>query len=101
MESIKAMEMPNENTHTSLPIKRTRWRWRLLFINVWLIAAFLLVVFFGLGVTAIMAGTRDELELEQRVYAFGAGALIIVTGLAILKALIPAKAFAVLLRKGK
>ncbi|MVV52305.1 hypothetical protein EJA72_29345 [Pseudomonas sp. PB120] len=94
------MDMPGENAQTPFPVRRTTWRWRILFIKVWLIAAFLLVIFLGLGVTAIMAGTSDELEWGQRVSAFGVGALIIVAGLGILKALIPEKAFAVLLRKG-
>ncbi|MBV6826654.1 hypothetical protein [Pseudomonas sp. PD9R] len=96
------MEVPSKRSQpveANSPVRRARWRWRILFIKAWLIAAFLLVIFLGLGVTALMAGADGTLELEQRVYAFCVGAMVIFVGLAILKAAIPAKALFALFRK--
>jgi cytochrome c biogenesis protein CcdA len=96
------MEVPNKTSQpveTASPTRRVKWRWRILFIKVWLIAAFLLVIFLGLGVTALMAGADGTLELEQRVYAICVGAIVIFIGLAILKAVIPTKALSALFRK--
>lgn len=102
MELDQAMEMPSKNPHPveiNSSNKRAKWRWRILFIKVWLIAAFLLVVLLGLGVTALMAGADETLELEQRVYAVCVGALVVLVGLAILKAVIPTKALVALFRR--
>ncbi|MGE8064622.1 hypothetical protein [Pseudomonas sp. NPDC089569] len=76
-----------------------KWRWLILFIKVWLISAFLLACLFGLGVTALLAGTDAELEWEQRIYAVGIGLITLFIGLAILRAITPTQPFFALFRK--
>lgn len=96
---MDAQSKTPQAVETRSPVNRTKWRWRILAIKVWLVAAFLLICLLGLGVTAVLSGADEGLELEQRIYAVGAGLLIIVVGMSILKAAIPLSALTALFQK--
>ncbi|QIH07929.1 MULTISPECIES: hypothetical protein [unclassified Pseudomonas] len=83
-----AMDMQHEPSVTDarLPIKRSKWRWRILFFGTWLIAAFLFLILLGLGVAALISGFDDELDWQWRCLAFGTGGAIVVLCLGMLKA---------------
>ncbi|KAB0489769.1 hypothetical protein [Pseudomonas vancouverensis] len=96
------MEVPNKRSlhiDSQLPVKVAKWRWRTLYFTIWLLAAFLVISIFGLGVLALVAGIEEELEGGARMLALGAGGAILVVGLAILKSIFPRESIAPLFQK--
>ncbi|MGE8152505.1 hypothetical protein ACQKP5_14790 [Pseudomonas vancouverensis] len=96
------MEVPNKRSlhaEAQLPVKFAKWRWRTLYFTIWLLAAFLVISIFGLGVLALVAGIEEELEGGARMLALGVGGVILVAGLAILKSIFPRRSIAAPFRK--
>lgn len=86
------MEVPSKTSlhaQSRPPMKRAKWRWRIFYLNIWLLAVFLVVSIFGLGVLALVAGMEEELEWGERALTLGLGGAIMVAGLAIVKSIFP------------
>ncbi|MCF1486886.1 hypothetical protein LZ838_05880 [Pseudomonas sp. AA27] len=68
---------------------RPKLFWRLLFLLVCLLAAFLYAGFMSLGGYLLMLGLDQEQAEPQRVLALGGGASILLLGLWLLKVAMP------------
>ncbi|MNT58818.1 hypothetical protein D3C72_1962820 [compost metagenome] len=96
------MEVPNENSRPfqkNSDARRAQWYWRVLYLKVWMLATFLIIALFSLGVMALTAAFEMGLEWHQRLVAFGLGAVITAGGLAILKAILPENSFVRLFKR--
>lgn len=79
---------------------RPKLFWRVLFLLVFLLAAFLFVGLMGLGSYLVVLGLDEPRSGSQRLMALGGGALILLVGLWLLKVAMPRR-LVPMLREGE